>query len=387
MQKLTLKDCPVLRFIAFILIPLLVLIIASLNSTSYFTSLVITVGIYALLCASLNLVNGFSGMFSMGHAAFMCIGAYVSAFFTVSPNVLAQHCPGLPAFIANTTLPFPLALLLGGIAAAIVSLVIAFPVVRTKGHYLSVATLALIVIVKAVIDNQDQLTNGARGLTGLPRSSTIWPVFIIMLVCIFIMYRLTHSAYGRGLIAMRDDPVAAQTLGINLVTKKLSIFAISAFFAGIGGGLYGHYLTTISGAGFYFSKSFDIVSISIIGGMSSLSGAFLGAIFYTIIPTFLQPLENGINILGIQFPTMFGLANIIMSVLLIVLIIFRRQGLMGSSEIITDTLFKGSTYKALLKKEEWAKIGPYFKGLPGRIHGYFAGRKARKKAKAKASVR
>ena len=383
MQRVKFKDCNVLRFAAFVVIPLIVLIISSMNSTSYITSLVVTVGIYTLLCASLNLVNGFSGMFSMGHAAFMCIGAYVSAFFTVNPSVLAQHCPGLPSFISNTTLPFPVALLIGGLAAALVSLVIAFPVVRTKGHYLSVATLALIVIVKAFVDNQDKLTNGSRGLTGISKLSTIWPVYIIMIVCMFIMYRLMHSSYGRGLIAMRDDPVAAQTLGINLITKKLSIFAFSAFFAGVGGGLYGHFLTTISGAGFYFSKSFDIVEISIIGGMTSLSGAFLGAIFYTIVPTFLQPLESGFTIFGVQLPQMFGLSNIIMAIILILLIIFRRQGLMGNSEIITDTLFRAKTYTSLFKKEEWKKTGQYFKGIPGGIKGWAVSLKNRKAAKKK----
>ena len=177
-----------------------------------------------------------------------------------------------------------------------------------------------------------------------------------------------RSAYGRGLTAMRDDPVTAQSLGINLVTKKLSVFAFSAFFAGIGGGLFGHYLTAISSQAFYFSKSFDIVEISIIGGMSSLSGAIVGAIFYTIVPTFLQPLENGgLTLFGIQLPQMFGLANIIMAVILIFLIIFRRQGIMGSSELILDTWFLPESYRALTQPEEWKKAGRYLRGIPARV--------------------
>lgn len=367
MERIKFRDCRVLRVLLFIVLPIIVLICAAAKPSSYVTGLIINVGIYALLCASLNLVNGFSGMFSMGHAAFMCIGAYVSAFFTVNPNVLHSHCKGLPAWIADLTLPFPVALLIGGLAAALVSLVIAFPVVRTKGHYLSVATLALIVVVKAVVDNEDQLTNGSRGLTGLQKP-TIWLVYVVMMVCLFVMYRLMRSAYGRGLTAMRDDPVAAQTLGINLVSKKLSVFAFSAFFAGVGGGLFGHYLTAISSSAFYFSKSFDIVEISIIGGMSSLSGSILGAIFFTILPTFLQPLENGgLVIFGVQLPQMFGLANIIMAVILILLVIFRRQGLMGNSEIILDTWFQKESYRALLRREEWAKLPRYFRDLPARI--------------------
>ena len=144
--------------------------------------------------------------------------------------------------------------------------------------------------------------------------------------------------------------MAAQTLGINLKRKKISCFAISAFFAGIGGGLWAHYLTAISGANFYFTKGFDIVEISIIGGMFTLSGSILGAVFFTVVPEFLAPLESGLKIAGVQFPSMFGLSNIIMAVFLILLIIFRRQGLIGNSEIILDSWFSKDTYLAPFRK-------------------------------------
>lgn len=153
--------------------------------------------------------------------------------------------------------------------------------------------------------------------------------------------------------------------------------ADSLAFARAGGGLFGHYLTAISSSAFYFSKSFDIVEISIIGGMSSLSGSILGAIFFTIVPTFLQPLENGgITLFGVQLPQMFGLANIIMAVIL--MIIFRRQGLMDNSEIILDTWFRKDSYCALFKVEEWAKIPRFFHDIPLRIRDAFRTRKAEK---------
>ena len=176
-----------------------------------------------------------------------------------------------------------------------------------------------------------------------------------------MLYRVTHSDYGRGLVAMRDDPVAAQTLGINLVRKKISCFAISAFFAGIGGALWGHFVTTISGSNFYFSKSFDIVEMSVIGGMFSLSGSIPGAMFFSIVPEFLAPLENGFRIAGHQLPMMFGLSNIIMAILLILLIIFRRQGIMGNSEIILDTWFSRETYLAPFRREEYQRLAAAFR--------------------------
>ncbi|MBO5521060.1 MAG: branched-chain amino acid ABC transporter permease [Eubacterium sp.] len=359
--KIRLRDCNLFRFVCFVLIPLIVLIYCGVKPKSYYTGIVIMIGIYIILCASLNLVNGFSGMFSMGHAAFMAIGAYMAAFFTLAPQVKENQCPGLPDWLINTQIPLPPALLIGGIAAAIVAVLIGFPVVRTKGHYLSVVTLALIVVVRAVIDNQGDITHGSRGLTGLPNRSTVALVYIVVVITLFVLYRITHSDYGRGLIAMRDDPVAAQTLGINLVKKKISCFAISAFFAGIGGGLWGHFVTTISGSNFYFSKSFDIVEMSVIGGMFSLSGSIPGAMFFSIVPEFLAPLENGFRIGGVQLPMMFGLSNIIMAVLLILLIIFRRQGIMGNSEIILDTWFSKDTYLAPFRKNEYQRLAAAFR--------------------------
>jgi branched-chain amino acid transport system permease protein len=354
--KTKIQNTNLFRLIVFVLLPILFLVYCSTQPNGYVNGLVCTVGIYIVLTASLNLINGFSGMFSMGHAAFMAIGAYVSAFLTLSSAVKTNECPGLPEWLINTQAPFFVALIAGGLFASIVALLISYPVVRTKGHYLSVVTLALIVIVRAVIDNQDDITNGSRGLNGISRMSNIWTIYIAVVITLFILYRIVRSDYGRGLIAMRDDPKAAQTLGINLVRKKMSCFAISAFFAGVGGGLWGHYLSTISGASFYFDKSFDIVVISIIGGMHSLSSSILGAIFFSIIPEFLAPLENGLQIGGIQLPSMFGLSNIIMAVFLIVLIIFRRQGLMGNTEIILDSWFSKETYTALFKKSEYKKF-------------------------------
>ncbi len=356
MKKNRITDSNLIRLVIFVIVPLAVLCSCAAKPKSYFTGIVITIGIYIVLAASLNLINGFSGMFSMGHAAFMAIGAYISAFFTLAPQVKENMCPGLPDWLISLQIPLLPGLIIGGAAASLIALIVGFPVVRTKGHYLSVVTLALIVVVRAVIDNQGDITHGSRGLTGLPARSTILTVYIAVVVTMFVLYRVTHSDYGRGLIAMRDDPVAAQTLGINLVRKKISCFAISAFFAGIGGGLWGHYLTTISASNFYFSKSFDIVEMSIIGGMFSLSGAIPGAMFYTIIPEFLAPLESGFSLGSLKLPTMFGLSNIIMAVLLILLIIFRGQGIMGNSEIILDTWFSKDTYLAPFRKEEYQRL-------------------------------
>ena len=377
-KPMRLRDSDLFRFLIFILMPLAGIILCGLNSTNYYAGLINLFGINIILVASLNLVNGFSGMFSMGHAAFMAIGAYASAMLTLSAAQKSVMMPGLPLWLADLTMPFPIALLAGGIFACAAALLIGFPVLRFKGHYLSVATIGLIVIVRAVLDNEDQLTNGARGVTGLPACASTWIIFIVAFLCLFILFRLLRSSYGRGLAAMRDDYIAAQTLGINLTTKKISAFCISAFMAGVAGGLWGHMQSVISGKFFYIDASFKIVETSIIGGMYSLSGAVVGSFLMTFLPEFLAPLENGMVLFGIRLPELYGASNLIIAALLIAIIVFRRQGIMGYCEIITESLFSPQTYASVLKKSEYIKLCTIFINivkrfiqLPGTITGRF----------------
>lgn len=366
MNNLRLRDSSLFRLICFVLLPVAVIILIC-NKGSYYEAMICTFLINVLLAASLNLVNGFSGMFSMGHAAFMAVGAYISAFLTLSPTQKEAMLPGLPAWLKAIDIPLPPALIVAGIAAAIVALLIGVPVLRFKGHYLSVATLGLIVIVRAVLDNEDQITNGARGITGIAPLSTVPLMFVVLIVSLFIMYRLIRSRYGRNLIAMRDDYVAAQSLGINLTMQKISIFCISAFFAGVAGALWGHNQTVISGQFFHYSMSFKIVQTSIIGGMASLSGAALGALFMTFVPELLVPLESGFTLFGIAIPSLYGLSNIILAIFLILVIIFRRQGLLGTSEILLDSWFSKDTYLCLFKKEEYKKFAEAVKTALGKV--------------------
>ena len=355
------RECNILRLILFVLLPLWAIIYGATHPTGYYAGLINLAGIYIILVASLNLVNGFSGMFSMGHAAFMAIGAYISAFFTLTPAQKMASTPALPQWLINDNLPFIVALIIGGGYPVVVALIIGYPVLRFKGHYLSIVTLGLIVIVRAVLDNEGEYTNGARGITGLPAKSNTVVIFIIMAVVLYFLFRLIRSQYGRGLIAMRDDDVAAQTLGINLATKKLSAFCISAFITGMAGGLFGHMQSVISGKFYYFDLSFRIVQTSIIGGMFSLSGAIPGGIIMAYLPEFLAPLETGVKLFGHKLPEMYGASNLIMAIILILIIIFRRQGIMGEHEFIVESMFSKDTYVSLFKKEEYFKVGRAFR--------------------------
>lgn len=360
-----LRDNNIFKFWCYVGIPLIIICLAGMNQSHYYAGLVNKFGVYIILVASLNLVNGFSGMFSMGHAAFMAIGAYVAAFCTLSPAAKAASLPGLPGWLlaldiplSQLHLPMIVGMLAGGLAAMLVALVVGVCVLRMKGHYLSVATLGLIVIVRSVLDNADQFTNGARGISGLHgRYSNTFTIFIVAAIVLYILYRTLNSGYGRELIAIRDDYTAARSMGVKVTTHRVFAFAMSAFFAGVGGALWGHMQTVISGKFYYYDLSFLIVQISIIGGMYTLSGAVIGSLFMTIVPKVLEPLEQGLVIFGTKLPEMYGLSTLILSAFLIILIIFRRQGIAGYSDNIVKSIFSPDTYKALFDRGQYRQLG------------------------------
>lgn len=361
------RDNGVFRFWFFAGLPFAVIIYACFNQGGYYTGLINTFGIYIILVASLNLVNGFSGIFSMGHAAFMAIGAYAAAFCTLAPNSKRSFLPALPSFIQDLRLPISAGMLAGGIAAALVALLVGVCVLRMKGHYLSVATLGLIIIVRSVLDNADQFTNGARGITGLPNYATTWTIYGTALIVIYILHRIISSGLGREFIAMRDDAVAARAMGVRTTRHRILAFVISAFFAGVGGALWGHMQSVISGKFYYYDLSFRIVQTSIIGGMYTLSGAFVGPLVLIAVPEILRPVEAGFTVFGIRFPQLFGLSKLLMSFFLILLIIFRRQGIMGTSEIIVRSIFSPATYRAAINPAEYRKL---FALIGERVRGF-----------------
>jgi len=350
------RDNGAFRFWCFIGIPLIIIVYVCFHSRGYFAGLVNTFGIYIILVASLNLVNGFSGIFSMGHAAFMAIGAYISAFCTLNPQIKRSFLPGMPEFIKTLQLPMTAAMIIGGIAAMLAALIVGSCVLRMKGHYLSVATLGLIIIVRSVLDNAGRYTNGARGITGLPNYANTWTIFITALAVVYILHRTIKSGFGKELIAIRDDYTAARAMGINSTKMRIMAFVMSAFFAGVGGALWGHMQSVISGKFYYYDLSFRIVQTSIIGGMYTLSGAFIGPLFMTVVPELLRPLEAGMVLFGIKLPQMFGLSKLIMSAFLIILIIFRRQGIMGYSEIIVESIFDPRTYRAAVDPKQYREL-------------------------------
>jgi len=266
----------------------------------FYVNTLFFIGINIILAASLHLIIGITGQFSIGHAGFLAVGAYTSAIITM-----------------KLALPFPVAIVAAGVVAAIAGLVIGIPTLRLRGDYLAIATLGFGEIMRIVFLNIDYV-GGASGMT--VSHLITWPwLFACVLITIIVIVNFTNSTHGRACIAVRENEIAADAMGINTTYYKVMAFVIGSFFAGVAGALHAHNFYIIQPGNFGFLKSFDILIFVVLGGLGSMSGAVVAAILLTIISTFLA-----------NYPEV---RMVIYSLVLIVMMVFRPQGLMGTKEI------------------------------------------------------
>jgi branched-chain amino acid transport system permease protein len=237
---------------------------------SFWAGILLLCGINVTLAVSLNLATGYLGQLTLGHAGFMAVGAYVSALSSIYLN-----------------LPFAVTLILGAISAGLVGLLIGIPILRLKGDYLCIITLAFNEIIRVIIVNLN-ITNGAKGLIGTPADTTFAWVFWLMALTIFVVYSIVNSRHGRAIIAIREDDTASELSGINNVYYKILAFAISALFAGLAGGLYSHYIGVLVPKYFDYNKSVEILVMVVLGGMGNLPGSIIAALVLTILPSLLM---------------------------------------------------------------------------------------------------
>ena len=276
------------------------------NFDGYKIQILNLIAINIILALSLNLIYGFTGLFSLGHAGFMAIGAYVASYLTVCV-IPAEHA----------ALGFPAAVAAGGLAAAAAGLVVAFPSFRTRGDYLAIVTLALNMIVKSALENIEAV-GGPRGFMGMERLTTLPWVYAWVVGTLWILRNLVYSKYGRGMAAIRDDETAADLCGVRTRRVKIAAFAVSSFFAGIAGGLFAHVLLFINPRSFDILTSTEVLIMVYLGGTASLTGSMLGAGIYTILMELLRPM-------GVW-------RMVFMPLVLVLLMIFRPRGIIGLKE-------------------------------------------------------
>jgi len=323
------------------------LVLFSFIFDSYLLRIVNLCGIYITLALSLNLIYGFTGLFSLGHAGFMAIGAYTTALLTMAPaekNVNFFLEPLVP-WLANVEWSFFPALLMGGALAAVAGFFIGAPVLKLKDDYLAIATLGFAEIIRIIFTNIQNVTNGPLGLKGLPPYTNIWWSWGVALVAIIFMVYLFRGSYGRAFIAIREDEVAAEAMGINLFKHKLLSFTIGSFMAGIGGGLLGNLMGTIDPLMFRFLLTFNILLIVVLGGMGSITGTVIAGIVVTVLMEYLRFLDEPLNFFFFQTGARPGIRMVVFSIMLMVVILFFRKGIMGNREFSWDFVFKRKSLK------------------------------------------
>lgn len=247
-------------------------------ATRQITNLIVPICVNIILAVSLNLIVGFLGELTLGHAGFMSVGAYAGCLFTVYSD--------LPVFIE-----LPVAFVIGGLAAAVFGFIIGIPALRLKGDYLAIVTLGFGEIIRSILNSLD-IVGGSGGLKGIETESNYTIGYVLVIVTVLVIANLINSRHGRAIKSIRDNVIASESIGVNVVNYKIIAFVISAFFAGVAGVLYGHNLGILKPATFDFNKSIEILVMVVLGGMGSIPGSIIAAVILTALPELLRSFSD-----------------------------------------------------------------------------------------------
>ena len=294
----------------------------------------LVMGIEIIMVVSMALSNGFTGVFSLSHVGFIGLGAYASAILTLPVTAKHAYLRDLPGFLGHVSLGFLPATLIAGALCVVVAFLVGLPLMRLSGHYVTVATLGLLVIVNVVLVNADTFTRGSRTFTGVLPYTDIWWVLGWLAVTWLVCSRVAYSPFGRAMRVSREDLVTAEAVGIDVLPTRMTAFVISAFFCGVAGALYAHYLTSFSPHAFYFPLMIQLLVMLVIGGMASLTGASVGVVVVTILSEVLRNLERGFQLGALHVPPLYGASQVTLGVIFILIMVFRPQGLLGDRELV-----------------------------------------------------
>ncbi len=307
----------------------LLVLYMEISGSGYLQTLTKLLLINVILAVSLTAANGFVGLFSLGHPAFMTFGAYVAIAFTYPLGRRGFAMPEMPELIASTELPLWMASLIGAGAAGILAFVIGLVVLRLKTHYLAVASLGLIIVVQNIALNLDGLTRGGRGLTGIPRYADLGFIACALFLVVVFFWRLKHSSLGRAMLAVRENEMAARCYGIQAYKLKLLGFVLGAIVAGFAGALLPHVIAVMTPKSFGIFLAFNLVAIIVVGGQGNIIGAIVVAVGLGLMSEVLRPLEENLGI--------YGITHLVIAVLLILVLVWRPTGVFGLKEPLVRT--------------------------------------------------
>jgi branched-chain amino acid transport system permease protein len=312
-----------------IAIPALALLQLAIGQLPFLVYISSIVGVNVILAVSLNIVNGMTGQFSIGHAGFMAVGAYMSAKFSIQVKDLAIS--SLPVVVSDQIL-FVVALLIGGSLAAVCGFIVGLPSLRLRGDYLAIVTLGFGEIIRVIVQNTEAFGR-ALGLGGTPQHTSVFMVWFWVFVTVLVARRVAGSSHGRSLWAIREDEVAAEAMGVDTTGYKVRAFVISAFFAGVAGGLFGHFVPIINPGSFTWVKSMEIVVMVVAGGLGSTTGAIFAAFALTLLPEFMRSAFTALGGDSSMAQRVDQIRMPIYGILLVILMLSRPQGLFGTKEI------------------------------------------------------
>ena len=309
------------------------------SGSSFWEGEAILLAIFVVLTVSLNLVSGFTGLFSLGHIGFMALGVYISAILTLSLEKKAVLLPDLPGWLAGLHLdqmagPIPIgwliATLIAGVLVSLIALAVGSVVMRLSGNFVAVATLGFLVIVRVILINADGLTRGSRSFSGGTPFTDLWWAWGWAVVTIYVVWRVKRSPWGRQMFAQKADKWAAQSVGIPILRPRLLAFVISAFFGAVAGSLFAHHILAFSPNAFYFDLTFEVITMLVVGGLGSVTGSVLGAVVIVAVTEVLRRVQDQTQL--------YGLSGITLGVFFLAIIIFRPDGIMGQRELSLDRL-------------------------------------------------
>lgn len=312
---------------------LIIALLTQLAGVSLLTRIVIVMFTSLIVVLGLQLFMGNSGILNFAHVGFMGIGAYAAVLLSMTPEAKLIANSEMYPFLVPLHLPFLPSILLGALFAAALAAIISYPLMRLSDAAAVITSFAVLVIINVVLLHLDSVTNGPRTTFGVDFRTTLWVSVIFAIITIFAVYLFKDSRVGLRLRASRDDRYAGASIGINMMMMRWVAFVISAFFAGLGGGLWAHFITSFSPYSFYLTETFVVLAMLVIGGPYSVSGAVVGTLVVTTVREVLRSIENQVNILQIFPEGFFGFTEVVLSIVLIAILIYRPTGIMGNHEL------------------------------------------------------
>lgn len=298
-----------------------------------FNQTVIDIFLKVIFAVGLWVFIGNSGVISFGHVAFACFGGYVAAWTTIKPALKGSAMPGLPDWLMQMEIPFWAAAGAGAVWAALWALIFGAVLMRLSGIAASIATFAMLAMVNSIYSNWESVTAATSSVVGIPIVRTVWPYMIAAILSVFVAWAYAISRHGLALRAARDEPTAAAASGVDIPRERLFAFVLSGAIMGMGGALYAHSIGIVTPDTFYLGLTFITLSMLVVGGMGSLSGAVLGVLFLSSLIQVLRWLEAGIDIGTATFSLPGGVQEIALGVVMIVILMFRPAGIMGNREL------------------------------------------------------